>query len=357
MLAFAIFIITLIEAIFTFTHGKIIKKKALRDAKLLNNKDTSIVATDGAQPAVVLQDKPDPEPDIDGVKYVIDSQMTSDVVNENSQNNIDMKEANAETDEPPAPSSEANNNLIKPIQSRRAESLDVFRGLTISGMIFVNYGGAGYSFLEHSAWNGITVADLVFPFFIFMLGFSIPISIRTLMKSNIYGIMIIRKIMTRSLVLLCIGLCLNSMSLSDGDLLHLRIPGVLQRFAITYLFVAITYYVSALIQKRLDQSYPSRISKLSILSSAFETSCSLMWLSVYIYFTFFWEYDIGCPIGYTGPGGISDEGKYYNCTGGAASYIDRYLFGEDHLYLDHEIKDMYLTNIKHDPEGLLGEFI
>lgn len=49
----------------------------------------------------------------------------------------------------------------------RLKSLDVFRGLCIILMIFVNYDGAKYWFFMHSVWNGLTIADLVFPWQIY----------------------------------------------------------------------------------------------------------------------------------------------------------------------------------------------
>lgn len=54
--------------------------------------------------------------------------------------------------------------------SSRVMSLDTFRGLSIMIMIFVNYGGGGYWFFNHSFWDGLTVADLVFPWFIWIMG-------------------------------------------------------------------------------------------------------------------------------------------------------------------------------------------
>lgn len=57
----------------------------------------------------------------------------------------------------------------------RERSLDAFRGLVIIGMIFVNYGGGGYSFFHHKPWEGLTSADLVFPSFIFIMGISISL--------------------------------------------------------------------------------------------------------------------------------------------------------------------------------------
>ncbi len=46
-------------------------------------------------------------------------------------------------------------------KQRRVKSLDAFRGLSVALMVFVNYGGGGYYFFNHSPWNGLTVADLV----------------------------------------------------------------------------------------------------------------------------------------------------------------------------------------------------
>ena len=63
---------------------------------------------------------------------------------------------------------------------QRLLSLDVLRGLTVAGMILVNNGGGKVSYepLRHSAWNGLSLADLVFPFFLFMVGVSTYISLR-----------------------------------------------------------------------------------------------------------------------------------------------------------------------------------
>jgi hypothetical protein len=55
-------------------------------------------------------------------------------------------------------------------KKERLHSLDAFRGFSLTIMIFVNAGGGGYAFLDHSKWNGLTVADLVFPWFVFMSG-------------------------------------------------------------------------------------------------------------------------------------------------------------------------------------------
>ncbi|XP_074922152.1 heparan-alpha-glucosaminide N-acetyltransferase isoform X2 [Chelonoidis abingdonii] len=108
------------------------------------------------------------------------------------------------------------------VSQQRLRSLDTFRGLSLIIMVFVNYGGGKYWFFKHQSWNGLTLADLVFPW------------------------------------------------------------------------------------------------------------------------------------GYLGPGGIGDFGKYPNCTGGAAGYIDHLLLGEKHIYQHPSSNVLYQTTVAYDPEGILG---
>lgn len=58
----------------------------------------------------------------------------------------------------------------------------------------------------------------------------------------------------------------------------------------------------------------------------------------------------GCEKGYIGPGGLHDHGKYFNCTGGVAGYIDRAVFGE-HMYKHPTCEKVYETDVYYDPEG------
>lgn len=126
---------------------------------------------------------------------------------------------------------------------KRIIALDVLRGLTIASMILVNNGGGPEPFLplEHSKWNGISIADLVFPFFLFMVGISTYISLRkySFQWSNRVGL----KILKRTLLLLVIGWCLYLFhSVCKGDCMlfeHLRMTGVLHRIALCYGIVAV----------------------------------------------------------------------------------------------------------------------
>ena len=73
--------------------------------------------------------------------------------------------------------------VIKPkSKSERLCSLDTFRGISLAIMIFANYGAGGYWFLDHSAWNGLTLADMVFPWFMFMMGVSMALSYASIFK-------------------------------------------------------------------------------------------------------------------------------------------------------------------------------
>ena len=116
----------------------------------------------------------------------------------------------------------------------RLKSLDIMRGLTVALMILVNNGGEqNYHILTHSKWNGLTPCDLVFPFFLFMMGMSTYLSLRkTEFKPSL---IIYRKIAKRTILLFLIGLSINWFDMicsGNGlDFAHLRIWAVLQRIA------------------------------------------------------------------------------------------------------------------------------
>jgi len=243
----------------------------------------------------------------------------------------------------------------KPLKGGRVNSLDTFRGICLMIMIFVNYGGGGYWFFNHSYWNGLTVADLVFPWFIFIMGVAVPISFAGLEKRGTSKYEIFYKIFRRSCILFALGLLVNNC----WDLDHCRIPGVLQRFGITYLFTSLLVafipaaksrpkekedYEPLLEQKpgRLDDFRPYLLQWLVSLLLPF------VWLTV----TFALSVP-GCGAGYLGPGGIGDYGDYTNCTGGAAGYIDKIALGLNHIYHGPTCKYPYNCG-PYDPEGILG---
>ena len=138
----------------------------------------------------------------------------------------------------------------------RLISLDAFRGFTIALMIIVNDPGNWdntFAPLLHAEWNGITLTDFVFPFFIFIVGVSIVLSQRNKGTSSSTKNILFRsiKIFSLGVFLGCFGEFMyhvvglgESFSLSD-----IRIPGVLQRIALVYLSCAILYNHSSWFQQ------------------------------------------------------------------------------------------------------------
>src|SRR5437762_7113259 len=137
-----------------------------------------------------------------------------------------------------------------PDKNNRLVSLDVFRGLTVAGMVLVNNPGswdAIYSPLEHAEWNGWTPTDLVFPFFLFIVGVSIALSLGKRIEASGMNRDVYLKIFRRAILIFVIGLILNTFPFYDftkGEWLDvgmIRIMGVLQRIAICYLVTSLIF--------------------------------------------------------------------------------------------------------------------
>ncbi|XP_035556039.1 heparan-alpha-glucosaminide N-acetyltransferase isoform X2 [Canis lupus baileyi] len=237
----------------------------------------------------------------------------------------------------------------------RLRSIDTFRGLALILMVFVNYGGGKYWYFKHSSWNGLTVADLVFPWFVFIMGSSIFLSMTSMLQRGCSKFRLLGKIAWRSFLLFCIGVVIVNPNYCLGPLSwdKVRIPGVLQRLGVTYFVVAVLELIFA---KPVPESCASErrcFSLRDIILSWPQWLFILLLESIWLGLTFFLPVP-GCPTGYLGPGGIGDLGKYPNCTGGAAGYIDRLLLGDDHIYQHPSSAVLYHTKVPYDPEGILG---
>ncbi len=124
----------------------------------------------------------------------------------------------------------------------RLVSIDFMRGFTVASMILVNSPGSWdyvYPWLGHASWNGCNFADLVFPFFLFIVGLSIVFSLKSSKLSLEHHNSVIFKVLLRGVKLFGIGLLINF--LATWDLVNLRIPGVLQRIAIVFVVCAMVY--------------------------------------------------------------------------------------------------------------------
>ena len=232
----------------------------------------------------------------------------------------------------------------------RLKSLDVFRGIAIASMILVNNPGSWeqvYPSLEHAEWHGCTPTDLVFPFFLFIVGcamsFSLskytqtakksgaaksqfleteaqknadkkPASCFLLPASNIYW-----RIARRAAILFILGLLLNTSSIALDVLLNsapvenfgkIRIMGVLQR-------ISLAYFISAIAVLNLSPRHQKLLAVAVLLG---------YWGALTVF-------AVG---GYTA-GELTPEGNL-------GGYVDRLILGSQHLYKGGPF----------DPEGLLS---
>lgn len=127
----------------------------------------------------------------------------------------------------------------------RLISLDVFRGLTVALMILVNNPGSWahiYPPLRHARWHGWTPTDLVFPFFLFIVGVAISLSFSRRLEAGADRQQLLGKIIYRTVLIFVLGLFLNGFPFTGGSeqWVTLRIWGVLQRIAVCYLLAGLT---------------------------------------------------------------------------------------------------------------------
>ncbi|HEV7903748.1 MAG TPA: DUF5009 domain-containing protein [Pyrinomonadaceae bacterium] len=191
----------------------------------------------------------------------------------------------------------------------RLLSLDVFRGLTIAGMILVNNPGSWEAIhppLEHAAWHGWTPTDLVFPFFLFIVGVSITLALARRAEAGGSRRDLYLKIVRRTLIIFALGLVLAGFP--RYELSTLRIPGVLQRIAVCYLVASVIF---------LNTKWRAQALIVAALLLVYWALMTLM------------------PVPGFGAGDLSMEGNL-------AAYVDRALLGR------HTWKPLY------DPEGLLS---
>ena len=121
----------------------------------------------------------------------------------------------------------------------RLVSLDAFRGFTIAAMVLVNNPGDWghlYGPLEHAKWNGWTFTDCIFPFFLFIGGVAMALSLGRLAAAGADRPRLLAKLAKRALLIFLIGFLLNFMPYFNID--KVRIPGVLQRIALCTLLAA-----------------------------------------------------------------------------------------------------------------------
>lgn len=202
----------------------------------------------------------------------------------------------------------------------RLTSLDVFRGITIAGMILVNMAGVAddvYFPLTHADWHGCTPTDLVFPFFLFIVGVAMTFSLSKYTQDNkptpaVYG-----RIFRRAAILFILGLFLNgfwNQGVWTFDFSSIRIMGVLQRISLSYL-----------------------LASLAVLKLPRQGQ----WILAGVLLIGYWLAMMYIPVPGYGAGELTREGNL-------GAYIDRLIIPKAHLYKGDGF------NFLGDPEGLFS---
>ncbi|KAK3406277.1 hypothetical protein EUGRSUZ_K02443 [Eucalyptus grandis] len=221
-------------------------------------------------------------------------------------------------------------------KSKRVATLDAFRGLTIVLMILVDDAGGAYARIDHSPWNGCTLADFVMPFFLFIVGVAIALALKKIPRIKDA----IKKIVIRTLKLLFWGILLQGGyshapdDLSYGvDMKHIRWFGILQR-------IALVYFIVALIETLTTKHRPAVLEPghLSIF-----TAYRWQWIGGFVAFVIYmvttyalyvpdWSFVVHGqdePERYTVKCGMRGHlGPACNAVG----YVDRQVWGINHLY-------------------------
>ncbi len=191
----------------------------------------------------------------------------------------------------------------------RLLSLDVFRGMTICFMIIVNTPGTWkyvYTPLRHASWEGCTPTDLVFPFFVFIVGLSMVFSLSKVADQDKTQVLL--KILKRTALIFLVGVLLNWFPFYHKHISELRIMGVLQK-------IALSYGGGAIIALYAKKSW-------------------LPYIAAFILLIYWWI------LHYFG------GDMPYGVEGNIVRTIDLAIFGESHLYTGF--------GMPFDPEGLLG---
>jgi predicted acyltransferase len=202
----------------------------------------------------------------------------------------------------------------------RLSSLDVFRGITIAAMILANMAGVAddvYRPLSHSEWHGCTPTDLIFPCFLFIVGVAMTFSLSKYTAENKPTKAVYLRILRRTAILFILGLVLNgfwNQGVWTFDLSSIRLMGVLQRIALTYLFASLI------------------VLKLPRKSQ---------WLVAGGLLIAYWLTMMYIPVPDYGAGVLTREGNF-------GAFIDRLIIPKAHLYKGDGF------NFLGDPEGLFS---
>lgn len=202
--------------------------------------------------------------------------------------------------------------LAEASQPGRLISLDVFRGLTVMAMILVNNPGDWghiYPPFEHAEWNGCTPTDLIFPFFLFIVGVSLVYALDGVKRQRGPQSAVLLRVLRRAAVLFGLGLLLSLYP--KFDFTTVRIMGVLPRIALVFLGCGFIF---------LKTSWRTQVWLIISFLIGYAVLLQLM------------------PVPGFGPANLEP-------TTNLGAWLDRTIFTEAHLWKQ---------SVTWDPEGLLG---
>jgi heparan-alpha-glucosaminide N-acetyltransferase len=222
-------------------------------------------------------------------------------------------------------------------------------------MIFVNYGAGNYMILDHAKWNGLNLADLLFPTFVWTQGVSMAISFESLRKKQASGWDMSKKVIIRAIKLYALGCFLNG----GAELNEWRLLGVLQYFAMSYLIVGLLDIFARPTIVDDETTAVSQDATVTSINGVVHTEATADKCTTFASFLPVLWHDVGrywiqwaimgalgsiyiciqtlmpvsgCPTGYIGAGGWANQGQYPQCTGGAHRTVDMAIFGLHHMY-------------------------
>jgi predicted acyltransferase len=260
--------------------------------------------------------------------------------------------------------------VVNAPNSDRLISLDVFRGMTIAGMVLVNNPGTWssiYGPLKHAEWHGLTPTDWIFPFFLFIVGVAIPIALSKRIEEGVTS-SVYRKIAVRALVIFALGLTISvtpffQFAASDAPdaakmltwmlmtaalffllLREFRIAGILLGASVLGIFAMLLAGYNLVLYNFDTMRIPGVLQRIAV--------CYLVASVIYLQTN--WKHQLGIVsvllLGYWGlmtlipvPGcevtTIDDKG----CN--LAAYVDRAVLMENHIWRSGKV---------FDPEGILS---
>lgn len=192
----------------------------------------------------------------------------------------------------------------------RLLSLDAFRGLTMLLMVLVNNGGGPQSYgpLNHSAWDGWTLTDTVFPSFLWIAGVAITLALGRRLADGEAKSELLKVVLRRAVIIYFLGLLVYAFP--HFSFAHQRLLGVLQRIAICYLIASIIYLY------------------LGIRGQI---------ISIVVFFSAYWLLMAFGNVPGWGAGNLSVEGNF-------AHYVDSIVLGAHN----------YVNTKTWDPEGIVS---